>query len=114
MNKYEYTDRGFTFKRIDKKSARRAFSNRLPVVFCPCNLRPGGPWHPEIVIDPAREMLTGSSFDSICNSFEFYNCNLSETGKYTAFYIPVKDTPGLFAGDFYEAYDSDFIKFVRV
>lgn len=114
MNNYTYTDRGFTFKRIDKKTARRAFSNRLPVVFCPCNLRPGEPWHPEVVIDPAREMLEGSTFDTVCNSFEWYNCTLNETGKYTAFYVPVKETPGLFAGDISETYDSDFIQFVRV
>lgn len=43
MNKYIYTKNGFTFERIDKKQAKRAYNNGLAIVVCPCNLRPGAP-----------------------------------------------------------------------
>ena len=31
------------------------------------------------------------SFSTVLSHFEYYNCCNSETGKYTAFYIPVTD-----------------------
>lgn len=33
MKKYTYTKNGFTFERIDKKQARRAYNNGLTVIF---------------------------------------------------------------------------------
>lgn len=41
MRKYSYTENGFTFERIDRATARRAYINGLSVVACPVNLRPG-------------------------------------------------------------------------
>ena len=46
MKKRTYTDSGFTFERVDKKTARKVYNNGLRVVLCPVNLRPGYPWHP--------------------------------------------------------------------
>lgn len=43
MNRYTWTENGFTFKRINKAQARRAYNNGLRVVVCPVNLRPGFP-----------------------------------------------------------------------
>lgn len=97
MKKYEYTENGFHFERISKKTARAAYINGLSVVACPVNLRPGKPYHPETVLNRKnREQFTvdeigvKNDFENIINSFEYYNCTNSETGKYTAFYIPVE------------------------
>ena len=96
MRKYQYTEKGFTFKRVDKKTARAAYINGLSIILCPVNLRPGEPYHPETVINRKnREQFTvdeigvKNDFNNYVNSFEFYNCTNSETGKYAAFYIPV-------------------------
>ena len=97
MRKYTYIENGFTFERIDRATARRAYISGLSVVACPVNLRPGRPHHPETVLNRKnRERLTAdeigikNDFNNLINSFEFYNCTNTETGKYTAFYIPVE------------------------
>lgn len=85
MNKYTFTDGGYTFDRISKKAARAAYKNGLRVILCPVNLRPGYPYHPEIDISGKSE----TPFDTALNAFEYYNIHNRETGRYTAFYIPV-------------------------
>ena len=94
MKRYEFQNNGFTFIRIPKNKARVAYDNGLTVLFCPVNLRPGKPWYPEIEIK-GREYWppyadNNTPFSDVVNRFEFYNCINSETGRYTAFYIPVK------------------------
>lgn len=85
MKKYTYRDRGFTFERVDKKTARTAYNNGLRVILCPCNLRPGYPYHPETDISGKAP----ATFAEALNAFEYYNIRNSETGRYTSFYIPV-------------------------
>lgn len=70
------------FQRISKSAARRAFNAGDPVYLCAVNLRPGGPWHPEICL-----WRTGENFEKSVAAFEFYNCINGETGKYAAYYI---------------------------
>ena len=124
MRKCTYSDtiqgKKYEFMRISKKKARAAFNNNLPLIFCACNMRPGTPWHPEIIIDPQRQKEEhGREFDATVNNFEWYNCTLNETGKYTAFYIPV--CCETFAGSNIPKrsqldaarYDYDFIEAVR-
>lgn len=95
MRKYSFTDKnGKTWERIDKKTARTAYNNGLTVLFCPVNLRPGKPWNPEAVICPhsfevVNDVIT--PFEKRVNEFEYYNCINNETGRYTAFYIPVRE-----------------------
>lgn len=90
MNKYSFTDHnGKTWERIDKKTARMAYNNGLTVLFCPVNMRPFTPWHLEIGINKNFEGYNGVSFENVVNAFEWYNCTNNETGRYTAFYIPV-------------------------
>ena len=94
MRKYTFTEKGHTYKRINKKEARAAYKNGLTVVICPCNLAPFTPWHNEhrmnrkdrerFVID---EIGVLNDFNNVISSFEYYNCPNSETGKYAAFYI---------------------------
>ena len=97
MKKYQYTEKGFTFERVNKRTARAAYINGLSVVACPVNLRPGAPWHPELVLNRkyraqfiVDEIGIKNDFNNLIVSFEFYNCPNAETGKYAAFYIPVK------------------------
>jgi len=105
MRKYTFTQNGFTFERIDKKTARTAYMNGLTVVVCPCNLRPFTPWHNEQRINRKSrehfaidEIGVKNDFTAWINSFEYYNCTNVKTGKYAAFYIPVK-TVDRFTGE---------------
>lgn len=85
MKKMRFEHDEFTFERINKKTARIAFNNGLPVIFCPVNMPPFSMWYNASAISKKDS----ESFESVLNAFECYNCN-SETGRYTAFYIPVK------------------------
>lgn len=93
MNKYTYTQGRFTFKRVSKRTARRCYNNGLPVILCPVNLRPGSPWHCE-----TEFRRNGESFNMRVDVFEHYNATNSETGRYSAFYIPVR-TVDRFTGE---------------
>ena len=87
MRQRTYTDGGKTYTRISKAKARAAYNAGLELVLCPVNLRPGAPWHPEIAV--SKERSESESFERVLNAFEFYNTRDTETGRYTAFYIPV-------------------------
>lgn len=88
MRGYTWTENGFTFKRINKAQARRAYNNGLTVLFCPCNLRSDSPFWSQIKFDKMN--CFNHDFDSVVNKFEHYNCTNGKTGRYTAFYIPVE------------------------
>lgn len=105
MKKYSYTHDGYTFERVDKKTARRAYKNGLRVVLCPCNLRPGYPYHPETSISGKA----AATFEEALNAFEYYNIRNRETGRYTAFYIPVI-TVDRFTGETPTAYTLGTVK----
>lgn len=98
MRGYTWTENGFTFKRINKAQARRAYNNGLTVRFCPVNLRPGSSFRLDMDMNKAQQNCAGVDFEQLVNAFEFYNCQDSETGKYTAFYIPV-ETVDRFTGE---------------
>ena len=98
MNKYKFTDNGRTFERVSKAAAKKAFINGITIAFCPCNLRPGTMWHSEYIFNRetcseyiADETGADNYFNNLLNSFEFYNCTNTETGKYTAFFIEMKE-----------------------
>ena len=96
-NRYFYTQDGATLKRIDRRKAAAAYNNGLDVLFIPCNLNPVnnfynlGIWENKALDGQYRD------FTALVNAFEYYNCN-AETGRYTAFYIPVK-TVDRFTGE---------------
>lgn len=83
-------------KRISKRTARKLWGKQ-DMNLCPCNLRPGPPWQPDMRVfakDIASKQASeheherkAASFDTYVNSFEWYNCPSSETGLYTAFYL---------------------------
>ena len=91
MRKYSFTNNGKTWERITKKRARAAYNNALTVLFCPVNMRPFTPWHLEIDVNKNFEGYNGVTFENAENAFEIYNCINNETGRYTAFYIPVRE-----------------------
>ena len=97
MKQYRYFENGFTFKRIPKNAAKIAYKNGLTIILCPVNLRPGAPYHFEMTLNRKQrepfvidEIGLENDFNNCVGSFEYYNCKNSETGKYTAFYIPVE------------------------
>ena len=112
MNDRTFRKDNFTFKRVNKKDARKAYKNGLTVVICPCNLRPFTMYQFEIDINNKNH----HNFDDLIIRFEAYNCINSETGLYTAYYIPVK-TIDTFTGEnptketinTVESYDYDYI-----
>lgn len=69
------------FRRITKQEARRAYSIGLPVVLCPCKMRPGFPFaaHSTIYRD-------GRDFDTRYNEWAYYNAS-NETGRYAHYYV---------------------------
>jgi hypothetical protein len=70
------------YKRITKRTAERRYEAGLPILFCPVNLKPGGPWGIGCTITKEE----GTTFKQALNAFEYYNCS-NATGNYTAFYI---------------------------
>jgi hypothetical protein len=93
MNNYTFIINNKEYKRINKTAAKKAYINNKNVVLCPCNLRPGGPWSPEVTVnynnrdETEQDTPANVYFDKVLMYFEYYNCINTETGKYTAFYI---------------------------
>jgi hypothetical protein len=97
MKTYEFRYNGFTFRRVSKATAWKAYKNGLDVFVIPHNLAPFTGWHNECKLNRkfregfvADEIGLKNDFESILNSAVYYNCINSETGKYLAFYIPVR------------------------
>lgn len=92
MNAYQIDN----LTRISKAAARKAWGKRN-ISLCPCNLRPGFPWRPNIDVFAAEiasalaseweHERRAADFDTFVRNFEWYNCNDSETGTYAAFYL---------------------------
>lgn len=84
--------------------ARKAYRDGKTVMVCPCKLRPGTPWHPEVTVDTvidgdnfneftswqpevtADTVIDGYDFDKFVLWFEVYNCN-AQAGWYASFYV---------------------------
>ena len=91
MNNYTFKYGYWTFKRVTRKTVEKAFNNSLTVIICPVNLCPFTMWHCEMDINKNDNLNSydSSDFNKRIMYFEIYNCINAETGKYTAFYIPV-------------------------
>lgn len=86
MINYEFQDNsGRKWHRVNKRRARRAFESNDRLVLCACNMRPFGPWHPEIEVTDIRDHW--SDFDTMVNDFEYYNCSHPGEGSYASFYM---------------------------
>lgn len=83
MNNFIFKDsNGITYKRIDKRQAKKLYDAKKLLIFCPCNLRPD--FYGTRFINGGR-----NDFREVLNNFEFYNCTNTETGLYTAFYVAI-------------------------
>lgn len=96
MNQYTINTKNGAYKRISKTAAIKEYMNGKKIFLIPCKVR-----FDNVFILPyciSRESKKEFYVDEIgCRnyfintiaSFEYYNCNLSETGKYTSFYTEV-------------------------
>lgn len=76
-------DEKLTLKRITKRTAKKLFFSGGRIFIQSANFTPFGRW------SQAIELEIECSFDEFCNSFEYYNCQNNETGKYAAFYTNI-------------------------
>lgn len=81
MTKETYTYRGTRYTRIPKNVARKLYNDGVTVHAAPVKFSPFGMWFNAYGMNKA----SGEDFDTLVNSFEFYNCT-NETGRYTAFW----------------------------
>ena len=71
--------------RISKKAAKKAFESGLEIFLLPCKANINSIWydHPCFI----EKKTACRDFEGMVRSFEFYNCNLNETGMYVKFFI---------------------------
>lgn len=95
MNNYTFKNKRTNkeYKRINKTAARAAYIAGKNIIICACNMRPFGPWHPEVEVnyndrdETENETPAADYFAKLIMHFEYYNCINNETGRYAAFYI---------------------------
>lgn len=75
-----------TIKQVQKRTAKKMFNNGETIYIQSSNFRPFGAWAQCMEFNNKE----GRTFDSIVNSFEYYNCINSETGLYATFYKRIK------------------------
>lgn len=81
-----------SYKRVDKRQARKTFNNYIDVVLCPVNIRPFNDFCPVYITlnkTDLQELNNDKSFDLLVNEYEFYNCNNTHVGKKSAFYVAI-------------------------
>lgn len=83
-----FTDRdGACWARVSKRRARSTYEAGSDVIIAPVNIRLFGPWGVEALLTKRRPRLTGETFDTLVNEYEYYNCIDYCSGPYAAFYI---------------------------
>lgn len=97
MYKRYFNHNGRTFKRINRTQATTAYMNGLKIVVAAVNIRPfnrqalgydciSRKRREQFAVD---EIGIKNDFTEWLHSFEYYNCNNAECGRYAAFYLPV-------------------------
>lgn len=91
MRQYNFTKNGKSYQRISRAKFYRLAADLvnygdMHFIVCACNLKP------EIfgVGFTFNELENDISLDSWINAFEYYNCTITETGKYASFYMEVE------------------------
>lgn len=70
---------------VQKRTAKKLFEAGEELVFCPCKMRPFGPWNCGFLIEANRYKTEEISFEECVANFEYYNTS-AEQGHYTTFY----------------------------
>jgi len=86
MKNLVFREKEMTLQRITRVKAKKAYEDGKEVLFIPVNCNPLSKYFNLGIWENKNLEGQYNSFESLCNAFEFYNCN-SETGKYIAFYI---------------------------
>ena len=89
MNKVTAKDGTVTYKRITKREAKKLWEEGKEVHICPVKLSPFGPWQSSMRLFKNENDLPSRNFDYLVKNFVWFNCNLNETGYYSAFYAPI-------------------------
>lgn len=83
-----FSDRdGGTWVRVNKRRARSTYEAGSDVIIAPVNIRLFGPWCVEALLTKRRPRLSGDTFDTLVNEYEYYNCIDYCSGSYAAFYV---------------------------
>lgn len=92
MKKYKFNYKGVTYTRINKTQAEKRFENGETIYLCACNLRPFTVHRLAVAVNNST-LTDTNDFQKVVNTFEYYNCFNSETGKYASYYaIDEKET----------------------
>ena len=67
--------------RVQKRTAKRLYYEGNVVYLCPCKMRPGEPWYPEVGVS-----LGDGDFEMLVNEFAAHNCSI-ETGREIDYYV---------------------------
>lgn len=97
MNNYTFSHNGKTYERISKAKARKQFLQGETIYLLPCNARLDSAWISAFPVSKKQterfatdKTGTENYFHNTVDSFEYYNCNHVQTGKYAAFYVERK------------------------
>lgn len=76
-------------RRIDKKEARRRFTNKGAIYLLPSKVGLGSAWVKPVEVSGFKENdFSVEAFDKQLNAFAYYNCN-DELGKAIHYYANV-------------------------
>lgn len=105
---------GREFKRVTRTTAKKLYNMGKAVLLVPCNLNPDGLF---VGLYDLRKKESETPFETAVNAFEYYNCTNTETGRYTAFYIPNRTIDAFTGGDVtsdtlhtLETYDDSYLE----
>lgn len=73
-------------RQINKKEARKLYENNVEIFLQSSNMRLENFWQSPMPLKKENARWEGETFDTICNEFEYYNCDC-ERGKYIHFFV---------------------------
>ena len=75
-----------TITQVQKRTAKKLFEAGETIYLQSSNFHPFGVWSRCLDTNKDNINCIGSTFETLVNEFEYYNCTCNETGKYTNFY----------------------------
>ena len=85
MKKEVYEIDVITWIRINKTQARHLYDGGKVIGLCSVNVNPLSAWG--LIVDACKNDEKFYDFDSLVNSFVYYNCQYPETGLYPKFFM---------------------------